>query len=279
MAPDGQAIAGVKINWFSPLPPARARAAFITEQIVPLLAKHAEIRVWSHEPSWKLETYATVKTYDAATPPWRDFNRAEVAIFHLGDEAQFYGDVWAVSREYPGIVVLHDDSFQQLFTGLATRRRFLNQRDYLRLAEFHYPRKGRAMGEAYLSGTISVDALALQCSMIRAAVENALAVVVHSQTTFDALAGDSLLPVVHLPIKENDDGEAYAESLLEMANELPAYQKIWSARVLSRSVGGAIHDWCTDDPMADLPPGIAREILVLSEGNELFAFDETARGN
>ncbi len=258
----------MKINWFSPLPPSQTAGARLTSAVVPTLARKAEVVVWSSAVSAnsELERSATVRTYDASQPRWREINRAEINIFHLGDDSHAYGDVFAVSRQLPGIVVLHDFSFQRLFAGLAARDRFLTRRDYVRLSELHYPGVGRLATDAFLRGTISLDELAAECSLLPAALSNALAVIVSSD---DALAlvqaHQPSLPVIVIP--SNAAPLAYADALLALAQRMPECQEGWALRVLARRVGAALDGWYFDEAEEmPVPSRVTEELLALNGG-------------
>jgi glycosyltransferase involved in cell wall biosynthesis len=192
----------VKINWFSPLPPARSDIARVTRGLLPLLAEQAEIVIWSSDPEWsrEIEEFGEVHYYNPNKLPWRDINQADVTVYLIGNDPQYHGAIWAVARQHPGIVVLHDLKLQDFFLVLAEQRRFINESDYLRMTEFHYGSAGRKLAESYLRRAISLAELADQCSLVEFVTDNALAVVAHSEAGCDKLADGASLPVAYLPL-------------------------------------------------------------------------------
>jgi glycosyltransferase involved in cell wall biosynthesis len=192
----------VKINWFSPLPPARTDIARVTRGLLPLLAEQAEIAIWSNDPEWNrdMEEFGKVHYYDPNKLPWREINQADVTIYLIGNDPRYHGAIWAVARQHPGIVVLHDLKLQDFFLVLAEQKRFVDESDYLRMTELHYGSAGRKLAESYLRRTISLAELADHCSLVEFVIDNALAVVAHSEAGCDKLAENASLPVAYLPL-------------------------------------------------------------------------------
>jgi hypothetical protein len=264
----------VKINWFSPLRPARLASARLPAELLPHLRSRAEIVVWVEERQHALTNgkSSEIRLFDLQKPlPWREINRADLSVFHLGDDSESYAAIWSLSRQQPGIIVLHDLTLQRLFAGAVAQKR-MTQREYLSMAEFHHPGVGRRAVASYLSGRSSLEELAAQCSLIGAATENALAVIVHSPAAFELLSGNASVPIALIPLEETESSrEAYADALLEMAKKVPDFERIWSTRVMSRRVGGALDGLCTEKEVPHLLPRIAHEIEILNHGNERLA--------
>ena len=192
----------MKINWFSPLPPAHSDIARVTRGLLPLLAEQAEIVIWSSDPDWspEIEEFGEVHYYDPNKPSWHKINQADVTIYLIGNDPQYHGAIWAVSRQHPGIVVLHDLKLQDFFLVLAEQNRFIDKNEYLRMTAFHYGNAGRKLAESYFGRTISLGELADHCSLVEFATENALAVVAHSQAGYDQLTDDASLPAAYIPL-------------------------------------------------------------------------------
>ena len=174
----------------------------MTRGLLPLLAEQAEIVIWSSEPEWslKIEEFGEVHHYDPNKPPWHKINQADVTIYLIGNDPQYHGAIWAVSRQHPGIVVMHDLKLQDFFLVLAEQNRFIDKNDYLRITAFHYGNAGRKLAESYFRRTISLGELADHCSLVEFVTENALAAVAHSPAGYDKLAEDASLPIAYIPL-------------------------------------------------------------------------------
>lgn len=189
-----------RINWFSPLPPTRSDIARQTLTLLPELAARAEVTVWCndlvYDPS--AAEHAAIKRYDPARPPWHEINCADATFYQMGNDPHYHEDIWRISRQHPGVVILHDLKLQHFFAGLLTENKTLSRRDYLELVEEHHSATGRARAELFLGGGIGIDELAEECPLANAAVDSALAAVVHSEAAQAVLSAASSLPVACL---------------------------------------------------------------------------------
>jgi glycosyltransferase involved in cell wall biosynthesis len=195
-----QKVAGVRLNLFSPLPPLRSDIARLSVNMLPHLAREAEVVVWSSEPKWELEPpdRVTIRHYDIQHPPWREINQADATFYQMGNDPRYHDAIWHMSRQHPGIVILHDLMMQHFFSGLVFHERGLNRRQYLELVEKYHGIKGRVLAETHVQGLLATEELAQRCPLTEAATENALAVIVHSAAAYAALPEDTsavLLPL------------------------------------------------------------------------------------
>lgn len=190
----------MKLNLFSPLPPTRSEIARLTTNLLPLLAEKAEVVVWSSEPKWppEVERHASVRHYDANHPPWRAISEADVTFYQMGNDPRYHHAIWRISRQHPGIVILHDLMLQHLFSGLVFHNLGLNRREYLELVERHHGTRGRVLAESHLHGLLGTEELGQQSPLTGAATENALAVIVHSEAAYRVVSED--LPAAYLPL-------------------------------------------------------------------------------
>ena len=190
------------INWFSPVPPTPSSIALDTAAVLPALARRGRIVVWTHESDWSpaLEQHAEIRHYHPATMPWEEINAADISIYHLGNQAEYHGPIWQVSRQHPGVVILHDLNMQHFFAGLATRTSDISRSEYLEMMEFHHSASGRELGEAFLSDVMSIDEICDKCPLTGAAIENALGVAVHTKIGCSQLGNPADLPVAYVPL-------------------------------------------------------------------------------
>ena len=190
----------MKLNFFSPLPPTRSELARLTTNLLPLLAEKAEVVVWSSEPKWQpeVEGHATVRHYDANRPPWRAISEADITFYQMGNDPRYHHAIWRISRQHPGVVILHDLMLQHFFSGLLYHDLGLSRRQYLELVERHHGVRGRVLAESHLHGLLGTEELGLQCPLTGAATENALAVIVHSEAAYRVVSAE--MPTAYLPL-------------------------------------------------------------------------------
>lgn len=108
----------MRLNWFSPLPPAQAKVADYTAHLLSALCHRSEVVLWTDQAEWdpRVEQQARVCRYHKGQVPWRELNRADMTIYHLGNNPDCHGSAWQISQQHPGIVVLHDITLPDLFT-------------------------------------------------------------------------------------------------------------------------------------------------------------------
>jgi glycosyltransferase involved in cell wall biosynthesis len=185
----------LKINWFSPLPPAHSGIAYYAAQILPFLAACHRVVAWTDQDQVapELSQIVPVSRYRPDNPPWRALNDADVSIYHLGNHGGMHGGIWQVSRRHPGIVVLHDLCLHDFFALVFLRT--LEQPDaYLAALERWYGEEGRRAGEAFRTGGLGAESMAQRFPLTRHAVQGALGVVTHARGALEDLREQPACP-------------------------------------------------------------------------------------
>jgi glycosyltransferase involved in cell wall biosynthesis len=188
----------MKLNWFSPLAPARSEIALYTACTVAALRGHAEVTFWTDQAEWdsRLEQIAPVRRFDVERLSWSDLHRADLSIYQIGNHPAHHRGIWEISRQLPGIVVLHDLRLHDLFFCLFQEQR---RRDrYLGYLEKYHGEAGQVAGERFLSGDLSKDHMAENYPLTALAVEEAAGVVVHTPEAFDCIKALEPCPVTQL---------------------------------------------------------------------------------
>ena len=180
----------MKINWFCPLPPAKTSIADdYLAGILPSLSTNSELTLWTDQSSWalndrRLENYATVRTYDPRRISWPELHRADATFYNIGNNHLYHASIWEVSRRHPGIVVLHDLRVHNFFDSLY-RGRWRDPAGYFREMHRYYGDEGlRAAMEFVNYGGANIDYMTQHFPLTELALENCLAVVVHTQEAF-----------------------------------------------------------------------------------------------
>jgi glycosyltransferase involved in cell wall biosynthesis len=192
----------MKLNWFSPLPPAPTDIAHYTKRILPALSSVAEVTLWTDQRDWhrQLEKFADVRTYRLERMPWAELNRADVTFYQMGNNPRFHGTIWQVSRLHAGVVVLHDFRLHHLFDGLY-RVEFRDRDSYLEVMQRYYGEQGRRdAGYCYQTDARNIDYMAERYPLTNFALENAIGVVAHTRDSFDSLSKDQPWPIAYAPL-------------------------------------------------------------------------------
>lgn len=191
----------MKINWFSPLPPAETGIALYTARLVPALRQRVDLTLWTDQRTWD-DRLIDVRRFDAENPPWNELNHADINIYNIGNNILHRG-IWELSRRHSGVVILHDSCLQHFFGDLYLNR--LKDVDAYRQAMFkYYGEKGLAAINEYLAHALSIDELAVSFPLTGLALDNAFCGITHSG---DLQASALRLPVptygLNLPYSSN----------------------------------------------------------------------------
>jgi glycosyltransferase involved in cell wall biosynthesis len=180
----------MKINWFCPLPPAKTSIADdYLAGILPALSQHSELTLWTDQSSWdrSLEKLAPVKHYQPDRMDWPKLNEADITFYNIGNNHLFHASIWQVSRRHPGIVILHDLRVHNFFESLY-RGQWRDDAGYLAQMKLYYGDEGlRAATEFINSGPAKIDFMTEHYPLTPLALENCLAVVVHTREAFKEL--------------------------------------------------------------------------------------------
>jgi hypothetical protein len=190
----------MKINWFSPLPPARTEIAQYTARILPALAARAEISLWTDQSEWdaSLERHARICVYRPGEVTWRDLNLAQHSFYHVGNNHGFHGSIWEVSRQHPGIVVLHEHCLQDFFA--AVYKETGQHADYIANMFRYYGWAGKDAADKFLSGVFSTEFMSQKFPLNALAVDSACGVVIHTRDALSDLQQHKRWPLVYAPL-------------------------------------------------------------------------------
>lgn len=188
----------MRLNWFSPLPPAKTAIADYTAQLLPTLAGRSEVVLWTDQAEWDpdLERQTEVRRYQPGRVPWMELNCSSMNVYHVGNNPMFHGSIWQISRRHPGVMILHDLCLQDLFLGLF-RDQLQDRAEYLTHMAHYYDGPGKMAALKFWNNTLSSDAMAKHYPLTLLAVEGALGVLVHTRNGFEELRPLSRWPVAY----------------------------------------------------------------------------------
>jgi glycosyltransferase involved in cell wall biosynthesis len=123
----------VKVAYYAPLPPSTSGIADYSALLLPALSRRIEV-VAAHPGRF------------------RRAPRADVALYHVGNDPEEHGWIVAAARRRPGIVVLHDFVLHHLVAGLTLARG--NAGAYLDALEREQGLAARLLGYAVIDNRI-----------------------------------------------------------------------------------------------------------------------------
>jgi hypothetical protein len=274
----------MKINWFSPLPPAMTDVANYTLRVLSALREHAEVIAWTDQAEWEpnLEKAIPVRYYEPDQVAWDDLNRSDLSIFNIGNSPLFYGAIWQVARRHPGIVILHDLSLQHLFLGIY-RERLKDRNGYLEKMAFYYGQVGRECAKTLWDGRLTPDEVIETFPLTPLALEQARGVIVHARDAFQNLkdenrwsicyvsppftashmvmdeAGNSILAEHHHPVE-------YAQAIIGFAKEVCLLQQPAIADYLTARCAAEMTVWSRSPILEHAISMAAQAIAELCSG-------------
>lgn len=240
----------MRLHWFAPPPTAADRT------LLAAVADRAAVTVWTDRDGFP-DDFGSVRRFDWADLPWAEVNRADVAVYHLADDADRYGNIWRVSRRQPGLIVLRDLKLHRLVRGAFQAAD--DWAGYRALLEARHGRHGWAAAYPRWTGA---DPACDDFPLTATVVEGALAVVVPTRTAFRRLRSAAVCPVAYAPWPGPGDeplaAAAWADRLLSVAAAVPRLRAARAARGLSDRVADR---WETALGMS-LPPAADRRVAA-----------------
>lgn len=191
----------MKLNWFSPLPPAKTGIAEYTVRVLSALQHYAEITLWTDQSSCslELEQYANIRHYDLANLLWADLNQADLNIYHIGNNPSFHNNIWQISCQCPGLVVLHDFKLHEFFYAIY-HGQWDGRARYIAQMFRYYGSKGTEDAEKCWFGKLPIEFMIENYPLTSLALENALGVITHTKEVFNILKQEKSWPVVYAPL-------------------------------------------------------------------------------
>jgi glycosyltransferase involved in cell wall biosynthesis len=191
----------MKINWFSPLPPAKTDIANYTQRILKELTKWMDVTLWTAQEKWSKEVIPHIKinSLKNSKNSWSDLNRADINVYNIGNNVHFHGDIWRISRICPGIVILHDFKLHHLFGGIY-REEEQNKDAYLEQMVKFYGVQGREAGEKFWNCVLDTEYMANYYPLTELALENAIGVVTHTEEAYQIVSRFNRYLVYYVPL-------------------------------------------------------------------------------
>ena len=207
----------LKLNWFSPLLPAKTDIARYTSELLPDVCDLADVTLWTTQARCdpRLPGHIPIQRYRVDRIPWLEINAADMSIYQMGNNPEFHGDIWQVARRQPGIVVLHDTSLQHFFEGIY-RRKLRDLDRYVEVMGRYYGREGAeaALHNFALRGREN-DQMAVKFPLTEHALEDARGVLVHTAQAYERLRTVLSVPVCYVPLPFSARESSNVEGALE----------------------------------------------------------------
>ena len=191
----------MKLNWFSPLSPAKTDIANYTLRVLAELSKHAQILLWTDQTHWdrKIEEYTQVKSFRSNIFSWSEINQADLNIYHIGNNPLFHSNIWEISSKSPGIVILHDFKLYNFF-GEIYKEQSHDEYSYLnKLLNVRYHKYKQVIAD-FSVGKLSSEYMAEHYSLNDLATEGAIGVITHNKEIYQILSQENRFLTGYIPL-------------------------------------------------------------------------------
>src|SRR6266508_2768947 len=100
----------MKLAYFSPLNPQPSGISDYSEELLPHLAKHAEIDLFVDGFQPGNPELHSFRRFDYQNDPTtlQSLGEYDAIVYHMGNDHRYHAGILEVARRHPGIVVFHD---------------------------------------------------------------------------------------------------------------------------------------------------------------------------
>jgi glycosyltransferase involved in cell wall biosynthesis len=250
----------MKIAYYSPLPPSRSGIADYSALLIPALAERVDVAI-------------------ARPGRFRREPRADVCLYHVGNDPAEHGWIVEALRRRPGVVVLHEFVLHHLVSGITLARGDVE--GYLAALERDAGLVGRLLGHAVVDDRIKPlwETRAQDFPLAREVLGLATGLVVHSAHVEERAREAGYdgpvwrIPMPAWPVPDVEPAAVEGSPVLGCfghVNESKRVPQILEAftRLRARRPGATlllVGSWSPRFPALELPEGVIREEYVPEE--------------
>ncbi len=190
----------MRINFFTPLPPATTDIARCVERSVRPLVEAFEVTFWTDaekvDPAFL--RIARVRRFHPDRMDWRELNYADFNVYNIGNDPSFHAGIALVARRAPGIVILHDACVHELVHG-TLQRTASPAENYLALLSRIGP-QALEDGRTVVEGRALLQSISAKYPLADWVCEGALGIVTHNPEALRAALPSCAAPVLETPL-------------------------------------------------------------------------------
>lgn len=191
----------MNIAWVTPFHERSAIGEF-SQHVTAELAKLADVEIWTSDDVPLLSSDLPLVGYSCGSKDLDELHYRDIVVYNMGNYLGYHGDIHAVSKEYPGVVILHDRALHHLFADMWLMGAEPDPAHYIQRMGAHYGAAGIRVASESLRGNRkpvweSEEDL-LRFPLYEESITNALGVVTHSEGQARDVAARWLGPVAAL---------------------------------------------------------------------------------
>lgn len=165
----------LRLAHVSPWPPERSGIADYCAELVPHLRAHLEVTVYARDELAK-QAPNELRGFSMLAADARR-GAFDLALYHLGNDVRFHGEITRLLARVPGVIVLHEYVLHHLVEALTQGR----PAAYCEELRYAYGATGEALGRRFVEFGVPVDPWAFP--LCERFVDQSLGVIVHNQAT------------------------------------------------------------------------------------------------
>lgn len=179
----------MRLAFFSPLSPQRSGISDYSEDLLPFLAKEAEIDLFTEDEilasNPAITSRFTVFSYKIFAERHQNAPY-DLCLYQMGNNPKYHAYMDALIREYPGVVTLHDVALQHFY--VETLIKGNRKEEYAEAMKKYYGWIGEKIAYIFNCGFIH-DYVFYQFPLYQRVVEPSLGTIVHSSYVKDKMLG------------------------------------------------------------------------------------------
>ncbi len=262
----------MKIAWFTPLHE-KSAIGKNSECICEELQKHGSVEIFTFNQEHYVPTTAQVTKYDSHTFNINILNNYDYIVYNMGNYAGYHKEIWEVMRQYPGILILHDQIMQNFFSQITLNPAYggnskTGEIAYLEIMRNCYGEEGEIAGRAFYKSNFGNDKVRLWDSTTAFAypildpiLHQATAVFTHASFFLDIIKNRFYGPTgyAYLPFFQKSNKKEW---------KLPAKLKRSSKKLVIST--GMVHPYKRNDQVAKMlleNPSIAKSVNFVLIGD------------
>ncbi len=232
----------MRLAYFSPLSPQRSGISDYSEELLPYLARGADITLFVD--GFKPANHELLSRF-----AWHDYQRDsaslntldnyDAVIYQMGNDHRYHAGIFETLRRHPGIIVFHDFALQDFFLGLARQRNDL--RLYLdEMAACHGNRERTRAVEYLQRGSVPPQVATpinfpLNCRLAREA-EGIIAHSDWSRSRLEQMAPGVPVAKINMPVESNSLAGTRREAVRGKAVAIASFGLIIPGKGIERVI-------------------------------------------
>ena len=196
-----------RVHWVSPIPHAETDIGHYTARILPELAEHCDLVLWTDALTWdrSLERYCTIRQLDPDHILPRDFAAAlpgqgiDTVFVHIGNSWVFHAGFLRLVQRIPSVIVLHDLAIQEL-TIDAIRNNLFDRQSYEAEMRRWYGPDGLTRAQDVLDDKLPTLKIVKDMPGFETTLNRAVSVLTHTPAAFEAVQARAAVPAYRLDL-------------------------------------------------------------------------------